>query len=221
MSRENRENNMKPNESISGEHISENCMSGERIHELRNILSISAESFGRRCNITHRHLLRIEGGDYPVTEELAQRIQDEFDVPIEWLTGKTDELLINSETTAVDRLEEVLRESGLSQSEFCRRLGASKATLSLIFAGKHKVTTNLALRIESVFHIGADWLLYGDENAKECPLSNEMVLWLKKHPEKREIVWSWMNNCSESGGSNCNGSGPVGSGQVSEYNSGA
>jgi len=179
-------------------------VTGDRIRALRARMNISAESFGRRCNISTGYLLRIEEGRYPVTEELFTSILEEFGTPDpgmlrSWLTGETDDLhingmpLVNQEESAVGRLMQVFQESGLSQREFCKLVGASNSSLSCIFSGKQKFTVNFALKIESKFHVGTDWLLYGDKAAKEYPLSREMMNFLKGNPELRKKIWQMMD----------------------------
>lgn len=166
-------------------------------------MNISAETFGKRCNISTGYLLRIEEGRYPVTEELFTSILGEFGTPepevlCRWLTGGTDDLYINGmlldnqEESAVGRLMQVFQESGLSQREFCKLVGASNSSLSCIFSGKQKFTLNFALKIETEFHVGADWLLYGDEAAKTYPLTKEMINFLKGNPELRKKIWQLM-----------------------------
>lgn len=185
-------------------------ISGSRIHELRTRLNMFAVAFGRRCNMSANQLSLIEDGKYPVTEELFESILQEFggvepDKLSSWLKGETDELCVHGELienqgeAAIDRLRQVFEESGLSQREFCRRLGVSSTNLSYVFSGKQKFTEKFAKKIESEFMVGADWLLYGDENAKNYPLSDELMSILKHKPEIRKMIWKMYEEAEKAG----------------------
>lgn len=41
--------------------------------------------------------------------------------------------------------------------------------------------------------------MYGDERSKEHPCGRHMKEYLNEHPEKREIVWKWMQEDGDSG----------------------
>jgi len=47
--------------------------------------------------------------------------------------------------------------------------------------------------------VGKDWIMYGDERSKEHPCGRHMKEYLNEHPERREIVWKWMQEDGESG----------------------
>lgn len=184
-------------------------VNGKRIRDLRKRMNISAESFGRRCNISANQLFLIEDGKSPVTEALVSRILNEFgssnsDMLLSWLSGETDDLNIrgvplgNQEERAVERLRQVFEKSGLSQREFCKRLGVSSSNLTYIFAGKQKFTENFARKIESEFKVGADWLLYGDETAKNYPLTDYVIYYLKSNEELRKMIWQMVEESEAS-----------------------
>lgn len=63
-----------------------------------------------------------------------------------------------------------------------------------VLAGRHPMTIQHAKRIEEFLGIGADWLLYGDEDAKECPCGDAMIRYLKKHPDVRREIWEKMTD---------------------------
>ncbi len=179
----------------------EKIVQGKRIKELRQRLHLSVELFARRCGVSTTYLTNIENDRYDVTEELCKKINTEYGVTQEWLLGETEEIKNNEEDAAVNRLKAVLEETGLSQREFCKRIGASNAGLGAIFEGRRKLTVNFAQRIESVFHIGADWLLYGIEEAKDYPCDEKMLRFIKEHPEIRKRILEEMEKmelCNDS-----------------------
>lgn len=40
--------------------------------------------------------------------------------------------------------------------------------------------------------VGADWLLYGDEDANDYPLSDTVIRYMKKYPEIRKDIYRKM-----------------------------
>lgn len=63
--------------------------------------------------------------------------------------------------------------------------------------GERQLTLRYAERIEAVYHVSADWLLYGDEESKNFPCGQSMIQYLKRHEELRKKIWSEMekDNC--------------------------
>lgn len=85
--------------------------------------------------------------------------------------------------TATDRLIEIREEEGLSQLAFAKEIGIAQSGISYIESGQRKVSKNVAVRIENRFHIGKEYLLYGDERMKEYPLDDELLDNLRSQPE--------------------------------------
>ncbi|MCC8137818.1 MAG: hypothetical protein LIO76_07090 [Clostridiales bacterium] len=43
-----------------------------------------------------------------------------------------------------------------------------------------------------ILGVGYDWIIEGDDRCREYPLAGDMKEFLKYHPDKRELVWKWM-----------------------------
>ncbi len=56
------------------------------------------------------------------------------------------------------------------------------------------MTVRYAKKIEDALGIGEDWLMYGKEDAKECPCGEAMIRFLKNHPKLRMEIWEEMQN---------------------------
>lgn len=97
---------------------------------------------------------------------------------------------IYAEQTA--RLRKVYEDSGLSQRELCELIGTSTSNLTYLLRGDRKLTIRFAEKIEAAMGIGVDWLLFGGEETKDYPCGDEMILFLKQHPEIRKTVWEQM-----------------------------
>ena len=61
--------------------------------------------------------------------------------------------------------------------------------------GSGEIGSAYAADIGEVFHVGVEWLLYGDEEKKCFPLNEQMTQWLWNHPEIREQIWKMMEDC--------------------------
>lgn len=63
----------------------------ERLKELRSVLGITLEEFGKKVGITRSAVGRLEKGERNLTEQMIISICREFDVSEEWLrTGEGD-----------------------------------------------------------------------------------------------------------------------------------
>lgn len=90
----------------------------------------------------------------------------------------------------MERLRQVIDYTGLTQKDFAASVGLTAASISDIFHGRVKtISPTLAIAIQAVHGINADWLLYG---------TGEMVRSEYKTPKN--------TNSGEFAGSNISGS---------------
>lgn len=175
------------------EAVDRKIYQNERIRELRESLGLRRTEFGRKIGYTYQQIDRTEEGLSPVSNEMARRICAEYGVSEEWLSGEAESgmerLREDGREQRRKRLRKAYEDSGLSQREFARRTHSSVSVLKDVLAGRHEMTIQYAKKIEEFLGIGADWLLYGDEDAKECPCGDVMIRYLKKHPEIRREIW--------------------------------
>lgn len=61
-------------------------------------------------------------------------------------------------------------------------------TISSLERGKSSITEATAKLIEKEYGVGLDWLYYGDEKARDYPIDDEMLKYLKAHPELRKEI---------------------------------
>lgn len=164
-----------------------------KIRYLRESLGLRRTEFGLKIGCTYRQVERMEEDPAPISEELRRKICSEYGVSDEWFREESEEpqLEENSELRR-KRLKDILEESGMSQREFGRCTHISAALLNEVLSGKQQLTIKCAKKIEAALGIGADWLLYGDEDAKDYPLSDAMIKYMKKHPEIRKEIFERM-----------------------------
>jgi len=101
-------------------------------------------------------------------------------------------VLVGKVVSAGDRLCVVFKDSGLSQYEFCKRTGVARSMFGYIMNGSRQMMRRYAEKIEKVYGIGADWLLYGREECKDYPCDDEMISFLKSNPQARKKVREMM-----------------------------
>ena len=65
-------------------------------------------------------------------------------------------------------------------------VGLSSGHLSKIEHGDIVLTSQTAEKIADALDIGVEWLLKGDEEKKDYPISEKLIVWLWKNPELRK-----------------------------------
>lgn len=78
----------------------------ERIKELRKILGLSQDAFGRKLGVTGTAVSRIEKGERTLTEQMALAICREFRVNYFWLTEGKGEMFSGTPQNVVDEIAE-------------------------------------------------------------------------------------------------------------------
>lgn len=167
----------------------------EKIRELREHLGLRRTEFGAGIGYTYQQVVRVEEGLTPVSDELADRICREYRVSREWLSGEDgSSLTVDGSGQRRSRLRQLYKESGLSQREFAKLTHTSPSMLKDIMSGRYQMTIHYAQKVEDAMGVGADWLLYGDEDAKDYPCGSEMINYLKRHPDARKELWEKMHD---------------------------
>lgn len=197
-------------------------MRARKIAVLRDLLHLSADRFGVNIGYSGEHILSIERGLYNASDEFCEKaaltygvdkiwlLEDDIPVdPIFYEHSNVSTAAVRSSSAAFalddgatpgDRLRSVLKDSGLSQREFCSRIGASTSTLCSFMDGRKQITKRYAEKVEKAFGIGTDWLLYGREECKENPCGDEMIAFLKSSPKVRAIVAKEMEKAARKDG---------------------
>ena len=83
--------------------------------------------------------------------------------------------------TPGERLKKIRHMFGLTQAKFAEKLGLKWDKIKDIETGRHKLRPEIALKIEKVYGVSADWLLNGDGEifTKEDVIDNEIMNFLK------------------------------------------
>lgn len=78
----------------------------ERIKELRKILGLSQDAFGKKLGVTGTAVSRIEKGERALTEQMALSICREFRVNYFWLTEGKGDMFTGTPQSVVDEIAE-------------------------------------------------------------------------------------------------------------------
>lgn len=174
----------------------------DRVRQLRENLGLRRTEFGAKIGYTQRQVARIEDGITPVSEELRRKLCAEYRVSEEWLAGEPSEDELRLEENGLQRrkrLRQTYEESGLTQRDFGKHTHTATSMLNDVISGRRQMTIRYAQKIEETLGVGADWILFGDEAAKDYPCGESMIRFLKKHPEIRKEIWEKMQDESELG----------------------
>jgi transcriptional regulator with XRE-family HTH domain len=90
------------------------------------------------------------------------------------------------------RLKKIREEKGMTQKEFAEKAGLSPRRYLDIENGKTKITVKSLKKLEESYGVGREYLLYGHEQSRNFPLTDEMIRYLQKSEKIREMVWREM-----------------------------
>lgn len=164
---------------------------GGRIRELRESLGLRRTEFGARIGYSHEEVQRVEEGRAALSDALREKICTEYGISMTWLNGETSEreaLTCDSAEQRRERMRRVYEESGLTHREFGAKTHTATSMLSDVISGRKQLTIHYAKKVEEALGVGSDWLLYGDESAKDYPATEKMMKYIKTHPELRKEI---------------------------------
>ncbi|MCC8046979.1 MAG: hypothetical protein LIP12_16100 [Clostridiales bacterium] len=130
-----------------------------------------------------RHLLKDADGKLMpevISEEEARRREEH-------------RKLVEERTVQADRMYEAVSSKGYDFWQYCKDImGLHSSEISELLDGELDFDEYMLDELENDLGVGKDWILHGDKRCKEHTCSGKMKNYLNTHPEKREIVWNWM-----------------------------
>ena len=143
----------------------------ERIKEIREVLKLSQEEFGKRIGITRAAISNIEKGIRNPREQTIKFICKEYKINQNWLKSGIGEMFSNDQDIFLDDLTELnsLGERikklrivlSLSQREFGERIGISKTSVSRLEKNERNPSEQTIKSICREFNINYAWLKDG------------------------------------------------------------
>lgn len=168
-----------------------NKSKGSKIRQLREEMGLGRTEFGAKIGYTYQQMERVEDDLTPVTDDLLRKLSREYGISVAWLEGESENVSPHpgdSNEMRRARMRQVYEESGLTQREFGRQTHTATSMLGDVISGRKPLTIRYARKIEESLDVGMDWLLYGDERAKEDPCDEAMLTFIKTHPDIRKEI---------------------------------
>lgn len=143
----------------------------ERIKEIREVLKLSQEEFGKRIGITRAAISNIEKGIRNPSEQTIKFICKEYKINQNWLKSGIGEMFSNDQDiflgdlTELNSLGERIKKLrivlSLSQREFGERIGISKTSVSRLEKNERNPSEQTIKSICREFNINYAWLKDG------------------------------------------------------------
>lgn len=171
----------------------------KKIRTLREFLGLSQDAFGKRIGLTGAYVFRLENEKAEVTDAILKKLVGAFGVDPEWMheecedetvrfTGKK----VDGANSLGDRIRNMRLGMEMSQKRFAEYAGVQASDINRVEAGKATLGPQTLKRIAEAFHVGVEWLQYGDESKKAYPVDGKMIEYLWKNEKLREIIYRYM-----------------------------
>ena len=77
---------------------------GERVKEIRTVLSLTLEKFGEKLGVGKTAISKIEKNERSLTDQMAKSICREYNVNYDWLMDEDGEMFFDLPQTVLDEL---------------------------------------------------------------------------------------------------------------------
>ena len=95
---------------------------GERVKEIRTVLSLTLEKFGEKLGVTKTAISRLEKGERSLTEQMTKSICREFSVDYMWLTTGEGEMFVESDDDFFERIDRIMAGENESRKNMIKTL---------------------------------------------------------------------------------------------------
>ena len=168
---------------------------GTKIKLVKESLGLSLKSIGQATGMTAGSIGRFINGQMDPKKEWVDRFCESYHVEKEWMlhgsgAPRFTKEIEKEKSTVGERLAALREEKGLSRQNMADLLGITDAAYRNIERGIRGLTEKNAQKIEKELDVGAPWLLYGDEEKKDYPVSQEMIAYLWSDEEERKRLWT-------------------------------
>lgn len=172
------------------------------LQAVKRTLHLTNQKIGEATGISASMVSCYIIGKRKIQDDWIEKFCAAYGVDREWFYNGDGEVQFSSfpsttilkDTSGAGRRVALMRrELGLKQKDVYTELGITQAMLSLIENEKAGLSLEHAKKLENRYGYGADWLLYGDIERKEYPVSEDMVAWLWKNPDERKRIWEIMH----------------------------
>ncbi len=173
-----------------------------------------------RLMVARQYVSNVKSGSRKVTELLARRIANEFNIDFQWLltgVGTMQDGRTELQEERTERFRQFLdwakQKKNYRQNTIAKRLHVQSQYVTDVKSGARNLSKPFALKIVEEFYIGFDWLWHGEGDMEtstkgrrtfqEAVASETRELFrelLKEHPELRSVavVFDWVEGLNES-----------------------
>ena len=182
----------------------------QKIKELREYLGLSITEFGRRTGYSHTHIARLENGINIPSLDYIEQLCDVFCLKKEYFDS--DEMSVEQafeadiqdvleaiegpkyDGKAPERIKSVREDRGLSQYALAKLAGVDRMLINRVESGESILTKQSAEKIGKALRVGSEWLLYGKDEKKDNPVNDDLIAWLWRRADIREMIWKEYDN---------------------------
>lgn len=169
----------------------------DRFKELRQLMGLSLRKMSQLCQYSDSYLSSVEDGKAIPSKEMIETVCKMFHVNQEWMDYGAEPIFIDDEgvqkkeekvKSVPERLAELRENYAMTYRQFAEKVGSNVETYRNLEQGTRLINHRQAKKIADACNVGIDWLMYGEETAKEYPLNDRMLEYLQKYPEIRKMV---------------------------------
>lgn len=168
-----------------------------KLRLIRESLGLSQAALGKSIGLSGAYIFRLENGKANISEEVIKKYITSFGLDPEWMRSEDDEEIIYQKpegfASVGNRIKELRLDKGLSQRAFAKYAGVQPSDISRAESGKTSLGPQTLTRIAEAFHVGIEWLRYGDESKKTYPVDEKVIEYLWGHENLREMIYQYMN----------------------------
>ena len=169
----------------------------DRLEVIKDELGLSLSEMSKQLGYAHNQMYRLVHREIQLTPSFVETFCKTFNVSIDYLLdgkGKkfTVEPKLYKEVNIKRRLKELRGDEDIKT--YAERVNIYTSNYKKIESGETKLTEKSAEKIAETNGVSVDWLLYGDELSKENPVDQEMISWLKSHPDQRKKIKKLMES---------------------------
>ena len=172
----------------------------DNLNIVKSYLNLPRKIIASATHVDETTVSRYLNGVTEIPEMWASEFCSAFHVEEEWFRNGagspvfTEPPRIMETENAGERLKQMRIELGLSQQDVYAVLSITRTMYSRLENGHARLTPENAKKLEDMFACGAEWLLYGNVEKKNYPLSAGLMNWLWQHEDERKQLWEKMKS---------------------------
>ena len=166
-----------------------------RLRELQRAEKLTQQELADIAEVSKRTIQNWEDGTSNIKPKKAKKLADYFGVSVGYLLGYDDNDFekqiridaLNDIINQMNRLKELRKEKGLTQTDLAELLEVTKLTISNWENGKHEIKADKANEIANLFNVPVSYLLGYDDNDFEKQIRIDTLNDIINHLHKTHI----------------------------------